>query len=273
MGTWYDNLKARCGKSDYDQRSETRKMYKEAIKPPKRAHDSQAWVDWVDRWETAMMEAKKYNLAEATDTSFWTSDFFDAVKTVVPMWTVSFRGIERKAIENGTLTYRETGRHFRQEILAHLDPKKGRPSKGAFGSTFAGENARGGHNGDAQTTEADDTRRAAGKGLRNRGTKRQSSDHMDDHKGTSGARTCPACSKTHSLERCYYVFPNLAPKWFMFSEERRQQVSDLIKTDSDLKDQVEAIKRTKRARSDSSRTNTSSSTREKSTIEKDEEQE
>ena len=77
-------------------------------------------------------------------------DFLKAIAGHMPTWAASYQIYQKRAITDGSLTFRELGNDFRQGLAIHQQPK-GKIGKGAF-TTYAEkpEKAQNGENGDAR---------------------------------------------------------------------------------------------------------------------------
>ena len=155
------------------------------------------------------------------------TDFITAVRPVADQWATSYRIFHQEKINANTITYQEVIEDFQKEMSIHLaaNPKgKGRVGKGAFGPTFADEEA------------PDQPQPQAGGSQKNRGKKRQSEE--DD----SSDDKCPAYDMKHKLQTCYYAFPDRAPKWWKPNSRAKATFEERMKSDS-MKDQIQAITR------------------------------
>lgn len=65
----------------------------------------------------------------------WVADFLTAIRPLKEHWARTYKMIRQQEIENGTLTYRELARDFREEVAS--TPSKQLVAKGAFGPSFA----------------------------------------------------------------------------------------------------------------------------------------
>jgi hypothetical protein len=101
-----------------------------------------------------MARGLQKGLSDAKDTASWVPDLLQAVQGILPMWAVSFRQVQRQAIADGSLTFREVGNDLRQELATQGSQKPVRASKGAFAATYDGTKDHGSEIGDAHTAEA-----------------------------------------------------------------------------------------------------------------------
>ena len=244
LAQWYRNLKEHVGISDIRSQISAREQYKEALKPLTKSKD---WSNWLSNWEKAISLAQKKKVPEALSTTAWITDFLLAVRPIAEHWTTSYRITQKKQIEKGLITFREIANDFREEIGSMRFGQKGRVptiAKGAFGPSFAGQdNPDQDATGDAQrnSVEVASGRRARPSGKRTR---------LPDEDTSLSGRSCVACGLPHPVTRCYYVFPEKAPQWFVENPELRSAVESLLKSDSALQEQVRQL-RTKRSRSTS----------------------
>jgi hypothetical protein len=60
---------------------------------------------------------------------------------------------------------------------------------------------------------------------------------------------CSACKLPyHTLERCYYVFPELAPDWFKPFERIQEQADKALKEDEKLKKEIKELRKQKKTK-------------------------
>lgn len=126
---WYSNLQQRCGLSRADDQSQTRVLYKKALKPPRNLKRNPAWID---KWETAMSRATQQGIAEARQRIAWVPDLLQAIQGVMPTWTTTFRQTREREVANGSLKFREVGNLLRKELQAlGIQHKPAKATRGA----------------------------------------------------------------------------------------------------------------------------------------------
>lgn len=222
LGAWHDNLRRRCRRSDREDDAMARAAYYEAIEPPRKGpRDPKTWEVWIDRWERALAMLHKRGLPEEKNITFWLQHFFNAVNDYVPDWVIAFRVGHSEKITTSTLTFGEVGDPFRFELEFRETPSEDK----SYVDVQATNVSR-------QRTETSRERGHARK--RGRGDASQS---------------CLACdSLRHSVEQCYYVFPERAPRGFRLRENVKARVDTMIQRDDDLCIRIDELMRTKRSR-------------------------
>ncbi|KAK9249996.1 hypothetical protein V1507DRAFT_477240 [Lipomyces tetrasporus] len=209
---WYSNLKEQCGQSEQVTKSRAREDYRAAIRPlTKSPKDFEVWIN---QWERAISHAKQKGVADATDTHVWFEDISIALKDIpgLDSWITAY-GVSAKA-----------------EIR-----------EGAFGPTFSGlseESLDDRGQGDA----------SAWPDVESQGRGRSGKVSHDKRKRTSTGgpergRKCQACGQLHPLFRCFYVFPDQAESWWKKNEEIQKKVDKALKSDKDLIEEVDKIKK------------------------------
>lgn len=229
----YRDRKARLGTTLTEQKNEAKKKYREAFQPLRRIRD---WEKWLTTWEGAMVRGLKKNIPETTDASSWAEDFIQATSTVFPQWGLSMRAIERSNIEENTLNYGRWAGAFRTDMITKM-PTAPRIMSGAFEPIYAGEGA----SDDNQYQDEQELSRHRRKGGRPK-RKHLENDDIDD------TRSCEGCGQNHPLENCYYIFPEKAKSWFRPREEVVAEVDEALRTNEDLRERVQALKRKRLAR-------------------------
>jgi hypothetical protein len=234
---WYDNLQKQVGTTTFQTQQSARDQYTESLKPIARVNN---WKTWLNNWEKAIAKVDKTAALSTETTATWIYDFFKAVKPVANHWVTMYRFTQKKQIELNTLTYRDVANDFR-EMMSSEQPLRGNThvKKGAFGPSFAEQDTPDqGTGGDAYYESAEVLpqrhKRAA-----KRSKQAVEADH-DQHDRPGG--TCTACSQKHHISKCFYVFPDKAPKWFKERPEIRTEIDQRINTDADFKDQLQRLK-------------------------------
>ncbi|KAJ8096425.1 hypothetical protein POJ06DRAFT_272107 [Lipomyces tetrasporus] len=225
---WYSNLKEQCGQSEQVTKSRAREDYRAAIRPlTKSPKDFEVWIN---QWERAISHAKQKGVADATDTHVWFEDISIALKDIPDTRGYPF-------IPNSCNDLREEmSRRSKSSKSSTL-----RIARGAFGPTFSGlseESLDDRGQGDA----------SAWPDVESQGRGRSGKVSHDKRKRTSTGgpergRKCQACGQLHPLFRCFYVFPDQAESWWKKNEEIQKKVDKALKSDKDLIEEVDKIKK------------------------------
>jgi hypothetical protein len=237
--TWYEKLKARCGKTNESDREVARQAYKTAIKPLKKLADAEKWLD---QWEVAILKAQNRNVGDAADVTAWATDFLSAIQDLQPMWATSYKLSNRDKINKGTLTVQELSNDFREHIRTNPPPKfKG--SRGAFGTTtFNGEE-------DDDNKDKQQPRGAAqgGRGRRRGGkTRNKRLREEEEQEVQEDSPGCQACGmRMHSIDRCFYVHPHLAWAGWKPNQEVKDLVDQKLANNLSLQELVRITKRSR----------------------------
>jgi hypothetical protein len=224
---WYEKLKEQVGVSDSKQQRDARTLYKAANKPLMKApRDALAWLN---NWEEAVTLAKRKKVPEAQHSNIWFEDFSHAIRGFMKEWAVSYEMLNRKEIENGTLTFRTLANELRKELLmSSTQPQtpRGRVvAKGAFGPSFAESE-------DTEQPKEDEQEKTKGRGKGKRKTTTEES-----------SAKCPACGlQGHTLPNCLYVFPEKANGRFRGREERQEEVNKKLEEDDQLRKEVDRLR-------------------------------
>jgi hypothetical protein len=142
-------------------------------------------------------------------------------------WAVLYEMLNRKEIENGTLTFRTLANELRKELLmSTTQTPKGRVvAKGAFGPSFADSD-------DTEQPKEDEQGKTKGKGKSKR-------------KMTTGESLakCPACGlQGHTLENCLYVFLERAKRKFNPRTDWQEEVNKRLQDDDKLQKEVDRLR-------------------------------
>ncbi|KAM7182533.1 hypothetical protein V8F33_014239, partial [Rhypophila sp. PSN 637] len=132
-----------------------------------------------------------------------------------------------------TLSYRAVANDFREEVRQLTKariPAGNRIAKGSFGPSFAAKKGHTTYQEDASDSEVE----PGSDGGEQNGQKRGS--------GSEANTTCPGCDQFHRLEKCWYIFPELAPEDFVEREHVRMRVKETL-LDPVLQERVEALKK------------------------------
>ena len=244
---WYSNLTKQVGVSEARQKQDAREIYRSALKPLSKAPRDA--LGWLSNWERAISFAKEKKVAEAQDSTDWFADFAIAVKPftkVMEQWVTAYRIVKKEQIDLGTLSYRTLANDFCEEVKS--TPSNAKEirrtiAKGTFGPSFAAD-----HSGCASGDAPSDEKR--------RVVERKGATNPRKRKYTGGSQSvCPACGNSHTLEICYYTFPEKAPKWFRFRRETQDTVEKALEENSQLKKEVTRLKSKKSKDSQKGRKN------------------
>ncbi|GKU14625.1 unnamed protein product, partial [Fusarium langsethiae] len=192
-------------------------------------------IQWLDKWEEALAKGQQRKVPETLYCSSWAYDFFNISSNILPAWTAAYEISQQSLIQDEALIYRDLANAFRNklrnaEAANSQGSTRGRIARGVFSASFAGECPQD-DEGDAHIIEGQ--YRSTKKGGRK--TKRQRS--------PDGQEKCPACGLPHILEKCFYVYPNLAWKGFRPRERLQTKVKEALEEDLDLQAQVKALTR------------------------------
>ena len=251
LSKWYDNLKKAAGISRRLEDTFARNAYRKALNPPKLRN----LLTWTDSWEQAMTEAKNKEVLATTRTSEWFEDFLVAIKGVLPSWAESYGINKDHKVEDESLDYRTVANDLRKKASEYTNATK--IAKGSFGPTFADGND---HSEQGSEDKANTKRNRTHQGWqasRKRQFASDSSGKVIASGNKSGkvktasddsGKVCRACEGPHPTQKCYYLFPNKAPKIWTPKPHVQKLVEEALDADSTLKEEVERLKRTKRAK-------------------------
>lgn len=220
---WYRNLRKLVGTRKSEEKEAVRDEYDQIIRPTKKPKDL---LEWIGNWERVMTRAKECGLARVAEASDWYPEFGRALKAFgYGFWHVSQKARFEDEMEDNTLDYRRVAKAFRLQLKEDGPTDKSRPvEKGAF-TAFDG-------------VETTDDESSAEEKTKKR--KRSSSPSTKTKKRRMG---CFACDGNgHRFANCYYVFPERAPDDFVFDEELRQVVNERLKTNKQLREEVNRLK-------------------------------
>ncbi len=217
---------------------------------------------WVTKWETIVALALEYGVTELKDSNTLMMDLQICFGQVLEAWITTFKGVNRTAILNNTLTYREIGAALRDEassrLLTHRPAR--RTNRGAFGANFHGQSAEdfdvdppAGQGSDPPATDRAQRGRGRGRARsQGRGNSHSASGGQrkrprhDSNTHESGMLVCKGCFGFHSLPDCWYIFPEDAPEDFTPSSVKVQLIQRMMELDSTLKEAIQRIKNGKK---------------------------
>jgi hypothetical protein len=234
---WYHNLKKHAGITDSEGLQLAHKRYRESVKPLTKFKD---WSAWLVTWEKAILLAEQKKVPEALSTFVWTDDFLSAVTPIAGNWASMFRMVYKMQIEKNELSFRDLANDFRKHMGSIAYPsRKGTTlnvAKGAFGPAYAGQDPP-----DQGTLE--DAQESAGVA-----SVRRSKRRAPEEEEMSSAAPCMACDQSHSLSKCYYIFPDKAPEWWEENPKVRASIDKRLNDNLILKERIQGLKG-KRSRS------------------------
>lgn len=263
---WYQALKTQAGISDDEALHNAREAYRLATKPLLRAPKD--LIKWSESWEQAIATARRKGVPEALNTKTWLYDFLDAVKPILSHWVTSYKLSKSAQL---TLTYRAVANDFREEVRQLTKariPAGNRIAKGSFGPSFAAKEGHTTYQEDASDSEVEpgsdggeqnDQKRGSGPGGGKRKRKASSTIYSGGKKPKNGPKApgtepkngpkapgsaktaCPGCGQFHRLNKCWYIFPELAPEGFVERDHIRMRVKEAL-LDPVLQEKVEALK-------------------------------
>jgi hypothetical protein len=221
---WYKKIKDHVAYDEFRTQETTLKQYALAIKPLTNLRNAEKWLA---SWEEAMDLAYKSNLPVATTPAQWLLEFRQAVKPVMPGWAENARMIMTPLARDGTLTYRNLARDFREALESVTIPNR-KVVKGSFVSY--GEPAQQGEEEDKPHEEQ------VSRSAKRRSAKRKQSESFSE-------LICRACGGRHTFRRCFYLFEGIAPADWMQRQDIRKIVDDALKSDHSLRKEVERLKK------------------------------
>lgn len=245
LRTWYSNLKASVGATDREQQTTARRKYQAAIttlnKVPK------DFANWITTWEMAANHALARQTGGMEDPNVWFEDLTKAIQPILGSWIAIYSGIYKEKLEEKTLTIGEVAKDLRKEAeqknLLSTREKAPRATRGAFGSTFAGEPAPATAQGaDPEEKDASQKKSGTSSGLKRKTTQTGPTRRKRAATVNDSEQMCKACDGGHLLAKCYYVFPDNAPEYFKERRLIRDAVDHRLRTNQSLKDEISQIK-------------------------------
>lgn len=187
---WYINLKQHVGTDELKEQLDAQTKYKTATRPfSKPPTDILAWLTG---WENTIVVAIHKGVPEAQHSAHWFEDFKEVIRPYYGDWIVPYSIANEGEINAGSYSYITLANDFRMEIKSRPTGRRVRTiAREALGPTFAGQ----------ETSEM------------------EGSKPTNEKKGTSKRRYTggeqsgrSARGKPHAVARCYYVFPDTAPR-------------------------------------------------------------
>jgi hypothetical protein len=224
---WFGNLKKAAGVSKRLEDTMARNKYKEAVKTPK----IKDLTTWADNWEQVMTDSIRKGVLATTRASEWFEDVVVALKDVIPSWIQSYAINKDSQVEDDTLDYRTVANDIRQASSQYTTDKLSKVAKGSFGPTFAADG-----NGDP---DRDNERKSSGKRKRINSTRhsfqmsnRRKYNDNDDNDYFN--QVCKACEGLHSTHKCFYLYPNKAPKTWRPQPYLKRVVEEAVRKNPTL---------------------------------------
>ena len=248
--TWITALKDTVGIDDEEERERARDRYLAALKPMKQPSN---WDTWLIEYDHAASTAETEKVAEVQNIQDVMRDFLRAILKAAPTWEVTFKENGRR--EKG-MTRRQMMKRFREHMSDHY-PAKGKQQRAAFAASGVSFPADGGES--TQGTQRDASRAAdnassasttqGGRGRpcnkRNIGQTTTSKQSSTGDTAAAGGKDCPACGQRHRLDKCYYVYKDKAPEWFVPRSGITMMVSWRLEHDADLQELIRGEKRSR----------------------------
>ena len=176
---------------------------------------------WIQGWKTLMARGIKLKVGQCTDATVWSTDFIKATKSlaITAPWAQNLALNQHEDVLSGKITYLELAAQLERFVAGETSAGSSRQIKvGAF-PTFHGQDPDEKEPG-AKTFNQERHVSFAPTGPRGRGGNRGSSNRARGNRGNKYSRIdsgsarvkCKACLQGHTLEDCFYVFPELAPR-------------------------------------------------------------
>jgi hypothetical protein len=249
---WYTNLRDAVGVENFDMAQEVRSKYRAATAP---VHTMpKDFTAWINRWEIAVGNMEDKSMPEASDAKLWFNDLQTALRGhyEVQNFLSNFRIMKEAELKSNTLSFRKVAFELRK-LADNLKPHTRRVQKGAFaaGPTFDGK--------DDTSEPAIETREVEElqehpknkqKKKQTTRTKRPRTDTTDsasaDPRPASRPRydrpSCKLCSKRHSLEDCWFVFPEKMPSYSNQSRSQQAMADKILSSNPELAAEVARIR-------------------------------
>jgi hypothetical protein len=193
---------------------------------------------WLDEWEDVMAEAIRHDLAETKD-GRWLIDLADLVK---PASDTIYNKLLDEANDE-EMSKPQGYRRVAQRLRERLETRPGGRTLrgGAFNASFADQEVSGDSGSDA--TMPSNKQAEPGKASPSKTRKRAGTKSLEADASKKTALECPVCGiRGHVLPDCWTIFEFLRPEGFKPSAFRVRKANRAIKTDEELRKQVEQIK-------------------------------
>ncbi|XDG02529.1 hypothetical protein ABKA04_002144 [Annulohypoxylon sp. FPYF3050] len=240
LGTWYLQLKEFVGINEAQLRIAARDEYYEAIKPLTRPPKN--WNSWVLQWEKAMSKAQGKNISSVKNSAEWFDDLIKAIGSQIPDWTVSYRIMHEKDIDDNLANFRDVANSLRTKIRTLASQRQTRVGRGAFGPTYE-DNDDDDDEPSNKPKGGRGNKRGRGNGGNNNPNKKSKPD--DNQEDTP---KCGACQGVHKLSNCWFVFENKRPEYFNPHEKTLQRIENHLKQHPEVQREIDEIKKPKRGK-------------------------
>lgn len=234
LDTWYIKLRDQVGATPDQIYDLAKTKYQLAIKPLVR--QPRDITIWLAEWEEAINQAIAAGIPNVQHSRDWWTDFEQAVnKAGFDAWCRVYRVNNKDDIRNNKLTFRTISNDFMTEIQSVQPPgtTKRTIQKGSHTASFKGSQAEKTIDPTTSSPPSSGPSPTTAKAPRRK------------RKNTEGATSgCKACGTPgHTLEGCYYIFPDKAFKKWKPRTAITQKVEDNIKNDDDLRKEVQRLKK------------------------------
>jgi hypothetical protein len=193
---------------------------------------------WLDEWETIMVECIKHNLADIKDGN-WLRDLADRIQPISDAFYLRLMENADDEAKSDPQEFRRVARELRERL--DKPSKGGRTVRGgAFHTSFGPESSDEGSDA-IHTTEAQHAQPPKyGKGRKRTGTRSQ-----EDSTSKKATPECPACGmRGHSLSECWCIFEERLPEGRKApSAVRIQKAKKKIEEDRQLREQIDELRR------------------------------
>ncbi len=209
---------------------------------------------WIEGWKGQMARGIRYKVPTCTEPAIWSTDLINATKSlaITAPWSQYLILTKPEDVLAGRTTYLELAAHL--EMFVEQETSVG-PSRQVKAGAFPTFNDR--DPVDAESDDKDDGKKRTApdepprrggirgsRGSRLRGRVGRGNKVPRTDSGSARVK-CKACMQGHSLEDCFYAFPEQAPSTWYPNETVMQLVEYRIKTEQ-LASEIERIVRDKR---------------------------
>jgi len=215
-------------------------LYVEALKPLK----GKTFGQWLDRWEYAIEQGRKYNISEVHD-GRWLRDLAQAVQ---PLSQSYFERLTEDAEDDTKADpseYLTVARKLREALGTRKSASTGQTARGgAFNVSFGKEDPN--EDSEATTSQGlDQDRGDKTTSQESKGRKRAGTRSQGDNPTKKAVTSCPACDvKGHDLPDCWVVFEEKRPEDVRKpSSYRVRKVKEALANDKELATRVKEIRK------------------------------
>jgi hypothetical protein len=231
--TWLAILKNATSASKGFISHQTAQKYEAAIR---KAPTASTIDKWLSTWEQAMVDAIEHGIPEISS-GRWLRDLARVIRPLSDALYVKFMSAASNDEKSRTERYLEIGIKIR-EVIQGDTPKKRVTRGAAFAAEFDGEPATD-EDGHEEGDKSSKSRKRAG-----------STSMSNAPKSKKRKAPCKVCGQlSHVLPRCYYAFPELRHSGFKPVKTLVEKAAQAME-DSNLADEVEAIRREKQSKED-----------------------